>query len=203
MSSLSDAKIYEIIPGKPGGRRVIRIKCSACGATADHPASKVKPPAAANFFRKNKNWLVDTDGRSAKCPRCHHMKTKPDDLKTASIAAKRMQRAASRLLEEYFDEDTGRYAPRWSDAAIAQKVGLSESAVAEFRNDAFGELAVDPAFEAIIDKVEAVESKWMTEKAELVEMIKTLDKETGQELAALKVDLMAITKGFKPVGAVA
>ncbi len=201
MKSLADAKIYSLVRATPGGRMVIRIECTDCSATADHPGSKVKPPAAAKFFRQ-KNWEVDTNGRSAKCPRCNHMKAKSSDMKSVSPDARKMQRAAYRLLEENFDEDTGCYAPGWSDAEIAKHCKLSESAVADLRNDAFGELTVDPALEAILDRVGEVETRWLTEKGELAEMIKTLDKETGQQLAALKVDLMAITKGHRPAGAV-
>jgi hypothetical protein len=114
-----------------------------------------------------------------------------------SPAARKSLAKATRLLSEYFDEEAGAFRDGWSDDAIAKEVGLSESAVAEWREDSFGPLQVPPELARLEAEMLKVQKKVQTDLDEVRELVSGISREFGEKIAALRLELDEATKGRK------
>ena len=68
-------------------------------------------------------------------------------------------RHVSALLEEHFDEKTGKYDDKWDDQVIADKVNVPRLSVANLRIEGWGQIRAFPDIEAL--KSEAIELRSM------------------------------------------
>jgi uncharacterized protein YjcR len=73
-----------------------------------------------------------------------------------SPMAKEALRQVTRLLDTNFDQARGRYLNGYSDARIAEEVGISTQAVRTEREEGWGVLKIDEALQAMTDDVGAM-----------------------------------------------
>jgi len=178
------------------GKPDIVIVCSACSRTDSIRAKGNLPPeAAANMFR-NRGWRVDAGGKTATCKSCI-MKKKANNP-AQSPNAIRGQVAAVRLLDDHFDADAGRYVEGWSDEAIAEKVGLAVDAVESLRESAYGPLCVSPEVAKIETDIMATQKRFQDDLDQGRELLSSLSRDFGQQIASLRLRLEGTTKGQKP-----
>ena len=122
-------------------RSMLAIVCDRCRSSDDRSTKPDMPEAAVARFFRARGWLVDSDCRSAICPKCQE-KDKVTDI---SAAAMKRQRQMFAMLDEYFDVDDGAYDGDWTDAKIAKETGLAENVVRHARESAYGPIKVNPA----------------------------------------------------------
>jgi hypothetical protein len=176
------------------GKPEVQIVCD-CGRTdAIRLNGNLSTAAAAHKFR-NRGWQVDPGGTKATCRRCKTMKKTGSDA--PSPAARRALAQANRLLLEHFDVEAGLYAEGWSDAKVAETVKLSEDAVADWREDGFGPLAVPPEIARIEADIKKLREKVQTDLDGARELISGISRDFVEKLASLHLEMKNATKGMK------
>lgn len=93
-----------------------------------------------------------------------------------------------RLLTDYFDTETGRYLDPWSDKKIAEQTGMSEAAVAEYREAGFGPLKEPAEVEQLRSDIKALEALTTDLEGSLAGI--------KSELTSMKSKLADISKKF-------
>lgn len=88
-----------------------------------------------------------------------------------SREAMKKQRMLYTLLEDHYDEDRSAYADDWSDAKVAEQVGLAVSHVADIREASFGPIG-DPAVTALEVRIEALRKEIAADHADLAKIVK-------------------------------
>lgn len=88
-----------------------------------------------------------------------------------SREAMKKQRMLYTLLEDHYDEDRSAYTDDWTDAKIAEQVGLSTAHVAEIREASFGPIG-DPAVTALEARIEALRKEVAADHADLLKIVK-------------------------------
>jgi hypothetical protein len=175
------------------GKPDIVIVCSDCAKIEAMRAKANMPAEAVATMFRNRGWKVDARGKNAICGKCQMTKSTTGP----SPAARKSLAKATRLLSEYFDEEAGAFRDGWSDDAIAKEVGLSESAVAEWREDSFGPLRVPPEMARLEAEMLKVQKKVQTDLDEVRELVSGISREFGEKIAALRLELDEATKGRK------
>lgn len=174
------------IRSEPGGRMLASLACSVDGCTETKEVRFRTLPGPEVIDRKYAvaGWKLDP----AKCPE-HARRRKETPMATKpSPDAIKAQVHMVRLLTDYFDTSTGRYAKDWSDKAIAEKTGMSEAAVAEYREAGFGPLREPEEVAQLRSDIQALEA--------LVGDVDTNLKSIVSELTAMKGKLAEVSKRY-------
>lgn len=115
---------------------------------------------------------MESDMQIATTTRATTSTAKPETDKPAedeqhhrySIKRKMMRPAEERvlysLLDDAWDNDTGRYKPGWSDARVAKAVGCSISSVAHRRSAAYGAIT-EGTKSAVLERIETLEGLYL------------------------------------------
>jgi len=149
------------------------ITCSVCGET-DHVIirgdKRLPPDVVAKKFQQA-GWTVGHGPAGDRCPACAARAPKPKPQlaivkQEPPMAApkaeppREMTRDDRRLIfakleETYLDEATG-YAPGWSDAKLADDLGVARAWVERIRDENFGPHGEPAEHREILDRIAAV-----------------------------------------------
>ena len=152
----------------PGSRAItMNLRCAQCGEMTKVNWSHGHFDTRIVRFWTNKGWNFDLHKKKACiCPKCKQgdpipmqtNRSKPGPITVVDLPVKalateaptppllpkpltREQRAQVRdLIEDNFDDRTGRYKPGWTDKRIGEIVGVAFAAVTNLREAAFGPL---------------------------------------------------------------
>lgn len=178
------------------GRYELAATCEECGRTEKINAGRALPvDGAAQLFR-NKKWTIDPKGRRAVCPDCGMTEKTYEPTQST----KKALALATRLLVENFDANKGTYDGDWSDAVIAKKVGLSEKAVADWREEGFGPLAASPEIARIDAELAKLADKVNADLNEIRELTASVARDLKQQIGALQIRLDEEMKGKRLPG---
>jgi hypothetical protein len=170
-------------------RPMLTCRCSSCGLEDTRPIKQEMPvEAMARFFRA-RGWIVDAAGKVATCPRCQEGPKVTADFSRETL---KRQRQMYGLLDEQFDEATGRYREGWSDERIAKDCGISANAVAKHRDAAYGPIRADPALEALQRELVAARTQADKDMAELRGLLDHAQETLQGRIEALQTRLEAL-----------
>lgn len=141
-------------------RVVWRLVCSGCQAVVDKGWGPQTSPELMVRNMRKQGWRVG-GGASPLCPECRS--SKPEESQMSKDAATsppqvgpnpKIARKIFGLLDESFDEATGRYRAGYSDERIAKEADTAIELVVRLRRGAYGELAEDPRVTDLRDEIE-------------------------------------------------
>lgn len=171
---------------EPGGRIVATMACSKAGCTNTKEVRFKALPGPEVIDRKytTAGWKLDP----ARCPEHTRRRKEPPMATKPSPDAIKAQVQMVRLLTDYFDTETGRYLDPWSDKKIAEQTGMSEAAVAEYREAGFGPLKEPAEVEQLRSDIKALEALTTDLEGSLAGI--------KSELTSMKSKLADISKKF-------
>lgn len=192
----------------------IDVPCRHCGMLEALHTEKLLPPEVIRKKLQQRGWSIGNGASKHVCPVHHDLKPEPETkeqpmpandpaptpalraVPAPSHDARAAKREAMAMLEESFNVTTGQYSSGITDSTVAQMAGLSESAVAQLREEFFGPLQEPDGFAGIRDELAHLETK----RAALADDFAARMRDMRQGVIALngKLDAMAKRNGWKP-----
>lgn len=168
---------------------VALIECGCgCGATGEFRQSghQRRPPEAIEQYFRNHGWTVGKKPRADRSPACTSkgsekpvtqaakQETKPE---LTLVEPREMSRDDRRIIfakidEIYIDEKQGYVAP-WTDAAVAQDLGVPRAWVKQVRDEMFGPEGSNAMFDEYQTQLRAVLRELGELKSEHVAAVKS------------------------------
>lgn len=108
-----------------------------------------------------------------------------------SQASRKALRQVFALLEDHYDEDRSAYSDGWSDARIAEATGIAVEVVTAHREDAFGPI-VDPVVERIEKRIAEIETRFIKDRDDAVELFRAALQEAQNEISKLRAEVRAL-----------
>lgn len=172
-------------------RNMLAIRCDECGKESDKSARPDIPEEAIARMYRGAGWLVDSECRTAVCPKCQE-RPNVSDISTAAI---KRQRQMYVLLDSHFDEDKGRYREDWSDAKVAKDTGLAETVVAQHREAAYG--PIKPNMEIVGAGKELADLRLYlaNEFADLTKLFEQTKRDAEDRIGSLETKISRYLKG--------